>query len=93
MLVGMGTPTMALPISAAAIREVDILGTFRYANTYPSALALLGSGVLRGVDHLITHRFPLEQADEAFALMRKGVDEKGDPVLKVLVEAPKSNVF
>jgi len=78
---------MTLPISAAATREVDILGTFRYANTYPSALALLGSGVLRGVDALVTHRFPLDRAADAFALMRKGVDENGDIVLKVVVEA------
>ncbi|GJJ14906.1 hypothetical protein Clacol_009176 [Clathrus columnatus] len=87
MLVGMGTPNMNLPISAAATREVDILGTFRYANTYPSALALLGAGVLRGVDDLVTHRFPLEKSEEAFTLMRKGFDDHGNVVLKVMVQS------
>jgi len=86
MLVGMGTSTMSLPISYAATREVDILGTFRYANTYPSALALLGSGVLKGVDDLVTHRFPIGRTEQAFNLMRKGVDEAGCVVLKVVVD-------
>lgn len=78
---------MNLPISAAATREVDILGTFRYANTYPSALALLGAGVLRGVDSLVTHRFPLEKSEEAFDLMRRGFDVHGNVVLKVMVQS------
>ena len=34
MLVGMGTPVQTLPVSAAALREVDLLGVFRYAATY-----------------------------------------------------------
>lgn len=88
MLVGMGTPTMSLPISAAALREVDILGTFRYANTYPSALSMIASGQLRGIDHLITHRFPLERAAEAFQLVQNGVDAEGNIALKVVVEPP-----
>lgn len=29
MLVGMGTPNVVLPLSAAACREVDLLGVFR----------------------------------------------------------------
>ena len=34
MLVGMGTPVQTLPLGAAALREVDLLGVFRYAATY-----------------------------------------------------------
>lgn len=29
MLIGMGTPNVVLPLSAAACREVDLLGVFR----------------------------------------------------------------
>ena len=90
MLVGMGTPNMSLPISAAATREVDVLGTFRYANTYPSALAMLTAGVLRGVDDLVTHRFPLDRVQDAFQLIMDGVDDKGNIVLKVIVEPPQA---
>ncbi|KAI0792255.1 chaperonin 10-like protein [Abortiporus biennis] len=46
LLIGMGTRNLNLPLSAAALREVDIQGSFRYSNTYPLALALLGSGRL-----------------------------------------------
>ncbi|KAF7426259.1 hypothetical protein PC9H_008627 [Pleurotus ostreatus] len=42
LLVGMGTRNITLPLSAAALREVDILGSFRYAHTYAEVLRLLG---------------------------------------------------
>ena len=41
MLIGMGTSTVSLPISSAATREVDILGSFRYAGTWGPAIDLL----------------------------------------------------
>ncbi|EJC99198.1 GroES-like protein [Fomitiporia mediterranea MF3/22] len=85
MLIGMGSPTVTLPLSAAATREVDLLGSFRYANTYPEALSLLSSGTLKGIEKLITHRFDLSEAKEAFELMRRGRDEQGGLVIKVLV--------
>jgi L-iditol 2-dehydrogenase len=41
-LIGMGTPLVAsFPISAAATREVDLVGSFRYADTYDEAVELL----------------------------------------------------
>ncbi len=86
MLVGMGTPNVLLPLSAAACREVDLIGVFRYANTYPAALALLSSGALDGVEKMITHRFPLTEANRAFEVMKKGVDEDGRLVVKVCVD-------
>lgn len=92
MLVGMGTRNTALPLSAAAVREVDIHGSFRYANTYPEALDLLASGTLQNLDKLITHRFGLSDTARAFDLLTRGVDERGDMVLKVMIrsEAPPS---
>lgn len=47
VLIGMGNPIQTLPIGSASLREVDIVGVFRYANTYPTALALLAGGTLR----------------------------------------------
>jgi L-iditol 2-dehydrogenase len=87
MLVGMGTRNITLPLSAAALREVDIQGSFRYANTYPQALELLGSGKLANVDKLVTHRFPLERTAEAFEMLARGKDEHGRMVLKVMVDS------
>ncbi|CUA77580.1 hypothetical protein RSOLAG22IIIB_02597 [Rhizoctonia solani] len=84
-LVGMGTPNPTIPLSAAALREVDIVGVFRYAHTYPEALELLGSGKLAGVERMVTQRFPLEQAGKAFELLMQGKDKNGGLVVKVMV--------
>ncbi|KAJ6595570.1 chaperonin 10-like protein [Mycena vulgaris] len=85
MLIGMGARNVMLPLSTAAVREVDIQGSFRYANTYPAALALLASGKLKNIDALVTHRFSLEQAAEAFDLLARGKDADGKMVLKVMI--------
>jgi L-iditol 2-dehydrogenase len=88
MLIGMGTRVALLPLSTAALREVDILGSFRYADTYPQALALLASpsSELRTMaSKLVTHRFGLSDTKKAFEILAKGVDEKGGLVLKVMV--------
>jgi L-iditol 2-dehydrogenase len=135
MLIGMGTPNVVLPLSAAACREVDLLGVFRsvyyfhsfprhlpssrssnhapmtittlgafpsflicnalysdipfplprYASTYQSALALLESGKLDGIERMITHRFQLSESRRAFDLMKAGTDERGGLVVKVCI--------
>ncbi|KAG8906296.1 hypothetical protein FRB99_007165 [Tulasnella sp. 403] len=89
-LVGMGTPIGYIPLSSSALREVDIIGVFRYANCYPEALDLLGSGKLRGVENMVTQRFPLEQTDRAFETLRRGRDENDDLVVKVMVDVTET---
>ncbi|KZV95735.1 GroES-like protein [Exidia glandulosa HHB12029] len=86
-LVGMGTPNLNMPLGAAALREVDVVGVFRYHDTWPAALSLLASGRLDGIEDLISHRLPLHRAREAFELVSKGVDADGNLVLKVLVSS------
>ncbi|KLO14417.1 GroES-like protein [Schizopora paradoxa] len=86
MLVGMGSRNIVLPVSAAQTREVDILGSFRYANTYPTALKLLGSNTLPNIEKLITHRFSLKETKAAFELLARGHDDEGRIALKVMVE-------
>lgn len=87
MLIGMGTTNVMFPISAAAVREVDIQSSFRYANTYPAAIALLASGKLKNVEKLVTHRFPLKDTKRAFDLLCRGQDEEGKMVLKIMVSS------
>jgi len=87
MLVGMGSRNVMLPLSVAAVREVDIQGSFRYANTYADALSLLASGKLQNVGKLVTHRLRLEDTARAFELLSRGKDEDGNMVLKVMINS------
>ncbi|KAL7627586.1 hypothetical protein AAE478_001779 [Parahypoxylon ruwenzoriense] len=95
IMVGMGTPIQTLPMSAAHLREVDILGIFRYANTYATGIRLVsaqgcgGAGfALPSLDDMVTHRFKgLGSAKHAFELASKTVDDQGKLVLKVVIEA------
>ncbi|KAF9890383.1 hypothetical protein FE257_006051 [Aspergillus nanangensis] len=87
--IGMGNPVQTVPLGAAALREVDIIGVFRYDGyAYPAAIELVASGKLDRVEELVvTHRVKLEDGDRAFALAGKGVDEDGKPVVKVVIES------
>ena len=89
VLVGMGTPIQTLPLGAAALREVDIIGVFRYANCYPAAIALFASGKLDGVaEGLVTHRVKLEDGEKAFRLaanVAKEGEDEGRVAVKVVV--------
>jgi L-iditol 2-dehydrogenase len=95
MLIGMGSPVQTMPISAAALREVDITGVFRYVNTYPAGIELLqraetmrrnGQDV-PGFDKLITHRYKgFKQVENAFRMAGKTVDAQGNLVLKIMVK-------
>jgi len=90
MLIGMGTPIQTLPISAAALREVDLIGVFRYANTYPTGIEILsrkGSDI-PDFSKLVTHRVVgFENIEKAFEMAGKAKDEEGNLVLKVVFEA------
>lgn len=85
----MGSPIQTLPLGAAALREVDIIGVFRYDGlAYPAAVELVGSGKLDGVEgKVVTHQVKLEDGERAFELAGKGVDEEGRAVVKVVVES------
>jgi len=85
----MGNPIQTLPISAAAQREVDLVGVFRYADTYKAAIELVASGnpLLPDLTKLIRQRFSgLENIPKAFEMAGKVKDEKGSLVLKVFVD-------
>ncbi|XP_061559025.1 sorbitol dehydrogenase isoform X2 [Phycodurus eques] len=75
VLVGLGSEMATIPLINAAVREVDIRGVFRYCNTWPMAIAMLASGKVN-VKPLVTHRFPLEQAVQAFETTRQGLGIK-----------------
>ncbi|XP_047324759.1 sorbitol dehydrogenase [Impatiens glandulifera] len=72
-LVGMGHNEMTVPLTPAAAREVDVVGVFRYKNTWPQCLEFLSSGKI-DVKPLITHRYGFSQkeVEEAFEMSAQG---------------------
>ncbi|EFY85343.1 hypothetical protein J3459_012172 [Metarhizium acridum] len=89
MIIGMGNPILTLPMSAAALREVDLVGVFRYANVYEKAIELLSNRPLNMPDlsSLVTHRFKgMDHIGDAFAMAGRVKDDDGRLVLKVVVD-------
>ncbi|KAK9121365.1 hypothetical protein Syun_018982 [Stephania yunnanensis] len=72
-LVGMGHNEMTVPLTPAAAREVDVVGIFRYKNTWPLCLEFLRTGKI-DVKPLITHRFGFSQkeVEDAFETSARG---------------------
>ena len=80
VLVGMGPgDTGEVPLSLIQNREIWVTGTFRYANTYPTAIALAASGRV-DLEAIITGHYGLDETDSA---LRAGMDDPGS--VKVMV--------
>lgn len=65
-VVGVGKDQMKFPFMRLSTREVDLKFQYRYCNTWPRAIRLLDSGILSNIRKLVTHRFAIEDAVEAF---------------------------
>ena len=66
VMIGMGPDDrVQIPLLDAICREVHIHGSFRYRNTYPVALQMIASRQ-ELFSRLITHRFKLEEVEQAF---------------------------
>lgn len=71
VLVGMSSSDeLTLPLSLLQTRELTVTGSFRYANTYPAAVALATSGAVP-LDDLVDATFPLSQVAEALQATRR----------------------
>jgi L-iditol 2-dehydrogenase len=64
VLVGMGPDELLLPFGVLQQRELNVTGTFRYANTWPAAIALAASGQV-DLDGLVTGEFSLADTEAA----------------------------
>jgi L-iditol 2-dehydrogenase len=72
VVVGMGPgETAEIPLSLIQNREIWLTGTFRYANTYPTAIALAASGRV-DLEAIVTGHYPL---DETEAALRAGLED------------------
>jgi L-iditol 2-dehydrogenase len=83
VLVGMGGDELSLPLSVVQERELEVTGTFRYAGTWPTAIALVAAGRV-DLDRLVTGTFRLDQAAEALTAGRS------DPSSVKVVVHPQS---
>jgi L-iditol 2-dehydrogenase len=70
VLVGMGGDELPLPLSVVQDRELEVTGVFRYAGTWPTAIALVASGRI-DLDRLVTGTYPLAQAEDALTAGRR----------------------
>jgi L-iditol 2-dehydrogenase len=70
VLVGMGGDEILLPLSVIQERELELTGTFRYAGTWPRAIALIESGRIN-LDRLVTGTYRLDQVEEALTAGRR----------------------
>ncbi|GAM85198.1 hypothetical protein ANO11243_032020 [Dothideomycetidae sp. 11243] len=89
LLVGMGNPIQTLALSAAALREVDLVGVFRYADTYPDAIGLVSRRAPGdpAFASLVTHTVRgLDKVEQAFETASKPSDAQGRLVMKVVLE-------
>jgi L-iditol 2-dehydrogenase len=66
VLVGMGGAEYPLPVSTVQERELTVTGTFRYAHTWPTAIALAESGAVE-LDRLVTSHHGIEQVADALS--------------------------
>ncbi len=74
VLVGMGPGEEGtLPLSVIQTREIWLTGTFRYANTYPTAIALAASGRV-DLKAIISGHFGLDDAEAALRAGREDPD-------------------
>jgi len=64
-VIGVGKDEMNFPFAHLSGNEIDLQFQYRYANQYPKALRLIEGGHI-DLKPLVTHRFPLEKAVDAF---------------------------
>ncbi|KAI1501144.1 GroES-like protein [Biscogniauxia marginata] len=64
-VIGVGKNEMNFPFMRCSTREVDFQFQYRYSNTWPRAIRLVENGVI-DLSKLVTHRFKLEDAIDAF---------------------------
>ena len=58
-------PELQFPFMHLSANEIDVKFQYRYANQYPKAIRLIAGGLIN-LKPLVTHRFKLEEAVQAF---------------------------
>ncbi|WWC89567.1 uncharacterized protein L201_004491 [Kwoniella dendrophila CBS 6074] len=64
-VIGVGPSEQKYPFGYCSANEIDLQYQYRYANQYPKAIRLVEGGLI-DLKPLVTHRFPLNKAVDAF---------------------------
>ncbi|SDR70666.1 NAD(P)-dependent alcohol dehydrogenase [Microterricola viridarii] len=75
ILVGLGADSLEMPVNLIQNNELWVTGVFRYANTWPTAIALLANGSVN-LDALVTGSFGLDEVEAALTASRDGASMK-----------------
>jgi L-iditol 2-dehydrogenase len=70
VLVGMGGDDLPLPLSVVQERELEVTGTFRYANTWPTAIELVAAQRVE-LDRLVISHHRLDDLAAALTAARR----------------------
>lgn len=64
-MIGCGKDFQTVPFMYMAGKEIDLRFQYRYHDTYPSIISLVEDGII-DLKPLVTHRYALEEGEEAF---------------------------
>lgn len=84
-VIGVGKSEMKIPFMRLSTREIDLQFQYRYANQWPRAIRLVAGGVI-DLKKLVTHRFKLEDAVDAF----KTASDPKTGAIKVQIQSLES---
>lgn len=70
IMVGMGRSVQELNVGVALVREVEILGVWRYTNAFQPAIDLIAAGMV-DVKSMISHQFDIDNVVDALELALK----------------------
>ena len=73
---------LRLPADRIALRDLSVFGSVGYTTSAWARMVALLRDRLLDLDPIVTHRFPLEQFEDAFALM----DDRNGVVAKIVLE-------
>lgn len=86
VLLGVPSDKKQIDMNTLFTKELSLVASFRYSNTYPDAIAMISAGEICP-EKLVTHRFPFEQAAEA---LEKAARREGD-TMKIMLEMAASS--
>ena len=82
VLIGMPPDSVMIDVVALQVKEIRVEPIFRYVNVFPKTVSLIASGKLR-VSPLVTKRYPMKNAVDAFAYAAGGPPSE----VKVMIDA------